>query len=157
MKFILIFLLTVNFYINSTAQDIWVGDIENKVIAGPALGNRDLSFGVKNILEELLQDKGYSLKPNSSNVLSIEIMYFDVQKTSIQLGAYSKNLDVTEIIFRATLTKDGKKLKPIVVKGQAKSISTSTLIIDQGGKFSQANVSTALKKVCEDVLTKFEL
>jgi uncharacterized lipoprotein YajG len=157
MKSILIFLFTVNFYINSTAQDIWIGDIENKVIAGPALGNRDLSFGVKNILEELLQDRGYSIYPNSTNILSIEIMYFDVQKTSIQLGAYSKNLDVTEIIFRATLTKEGRKLKPIVVKGQAKSISTSTLIIDQGGKFSQADVSTALKKVCEDVLTKFEL
>jgi hypothetical protein len=75
----------------------------------------------------------------------------------MQLGAYGKNLDVTEIIFRATLIKDGKKLKPVVVKGQAKSISTSTLIIDQGGKFSQSNVSIALKKVCEDVLTKFEL
>lgn len=157
MKFILIFLLLYTTYTNTIAQDIWLGSIENKVISGPALENRDLSFGVSNILEELLQDKGYSLDPNSSNVLSIEIMYFDVQKTSVQLGAYSKNLDITEIIFRATLIKDGKKLKPIVVKGQAKSVSTSTLIIDQGGKFSQANVSTALKKVCEDVLTKFEL
>jgi uncharacterized lipoprotein YajG len=134
-----------------------LGNIENKVITGPALENRDLSFGIKNILEELLQDRGYSLDPNSLNVLSIEIVYFDVQKTSMQLGAYGKNLDVTEIIFRATLIKDGKKLKPVVVKGQAKSISTSTLIIDQGGKFSQSNVSIALKKVCEDVLTKFEL
>jgi hypothetical protein len=127
------------------------------VITGPALENRDLSFGIKNILEELLQDRGYSLDPNSLNVLSIEIVYFDVQKTSMQLGAYGKNLDVTEIIFRATLIKDDKKLKPVVVKGQAKSISTSTLIIDQGGKFSQSNVSIALKKVCKDVLTKFEL
>ena len=84
-------------------------------------------------------------------------MYFDVQKTNVQLGTFGKNLDITEIIFRATLTKDGKQLKPIVAKGQAKSISTSTLIIDQGGKFSQANVSTALKKVCEEVLTKFEI
>jgi uncharacterized lipoprotein YajG len=157
MKSILIFLFTISFYINSTAQDIWVGDIENKVIAGPALGNRDLSFGVRNILEELLQDRGYSIYPNSTNVLSIEIMYFDVQKTSVQLGGFSKNLDITEIIFRATIIKNGKKLKPIVVKGQAKSISTSTLIIDQGGKFSQADVSTALKKVCEEVLTKFEI
>jgi uncharacterized lipoprotein YajG len=134
-----------------------LGNIENKVITGPALENRDLSFGIKNILEELLQDRGYSLDPNSLNVLSIEIIYFDVQKTSMQLGAYGKNLDVTEIIFRATLIKDDKKLKPVVVKGQAKSISTSTLIIDQGGKFSQSNVSIALKKVCKDVLTKFEL
>ena len=156
MKLLCLF-LTLLLSLNSTAQDIWLGNIENKVITGPALKNRDLSFGIKNILEELLQDRGYSLDPNSLNVLSIEIVYFDVQKTSMQLGAYGKNLDVTEIIFRATLIKDGKKLKPVVVKGQAKSISTSTLIIDQGGKFSQSNVSIALKKVCEDVLTKFEL
>ena len=156
MKLLCLF-LTLLLSLNSTAQDIWLGNIENKVITGPALENRDLSFGIKNILEELLQDRGYSLDPNSLNVLSIEIIYFDVQKTSMQLGAYGKNLDVTEIIFRATLIKDDKKLKPVVVKGQAKSISTSTLIIDQGGKFSQSNVSIALKKVCKDVLTKFEL
>ena len=139
------------------AQDFWIGDIENKTVSGPAVGNRDFTFGVRNILEELVQEKGYDLNPESNLNLSIEILYFDVQKTNVQLGAFGKNLDITEIIFRATLTKDGKQLKPIVAKGQAKSISTSTLIIDQGGKFSQANVSTALKKVCEEVFTKLEL
>ena len=141
----------------SYSQDFWIGDIENKTISGPAVGNRDLTFGVRNILEELIQERGYDLNPESGTKLSIEILYFDVQKTNVQMGAFSKNLDITEIIFRATLVKDGKQLKPIVAKGQAKSISTSTLIIDQGGQFSQANVSTALKKVCEEVLTKFEL
>lgn len=141
----------------SYSQDFWIGDIENKTISGPAVGNRDLTFGVKNILEELIQEKGYDLNPESTTKLSIEILYFDVQKTSVQMGAFGKNLDITEIIFRATLVRDGKQLKPIVAKGQAKSISTSTLIIDQGGEFSQANVSTALKKVCEEVLTKFQL
>jgi uncharacterized lipoprotein YajG len=153
LLFIGVFLMPVLSY----SQDFWIGDIENKTISGPAVGNRDLTFGVRNILEELLQDKGYDINPESTKKLSIEILYFDVQKTNVQLGTFGKNLDITEIIFRATLTKDGKQLKPIVAKGQAKSISTSTLIIDQGGKFSQANVSTALKKVCEEVLTKFEL
>jgi uncharacterized lipoprotein YajG len=153
LLFIGVFLMPVLSY----SQDFWIGDIENKTISGPAVGNRDLTFGVRNILEELLQDKGYDINPESTTKLSIEILYFDVQKTNVQLGTFGKNLDITEIIFRATLTKDGKQLKPIVAKGQAKSISTSTLIIDQGGKFSQANVSTALKKVCEEVLTKFEL
>jgi uncharacterized lipoprotein YajG len=143
--------------LNLNAQDFWIDDIINRTVTGPAVGNRDFTFGVRNILEELIQDKGYDLNPDSNTKLSIEILYFDVKKTSTQIGVYGKNLDITEIIFRATLIKDGKHLKPIVAKGQAKSISTSTLIIDQGGKFSQANVSTALKKVCEDVLTKFEL
>ena len=143
--------------LNLNAQDFWIDDIINRTVTGPAVGNRDFTFGVRNILEELIQDKGYDLNPDSNTKLSIEILYFDVKKTSTQIGVYGKNLDITEIIFRATLIKDDKHLKPIIAKGQAKSISTSTLIIDQGGKFSQANVSTALKKVCEDVLTKFEL
>jgi uncharacterized lipoprotein YajG len=153
LLFIGVFLMPVLSY----SQDFWIGDIENKTVSGPAVGNRDFTFGVRNILEELVQEKGYDLNPESNLNLSIEILYFDVQKTNVQLGAFGKNLDITEIIFRATLTKDGKQLKPIVAKGQAKSISTSTLIIDQGGKFSQANVSTALKKVCEEVFTKLEL
>ena len=154
---LLLFLGILLMPITTYAQDFWIEGIENKTISGPIVGNRDFTFGVRNILEELIQDKGYDLNPESNLKLSIEILYFDVQKTNVQMGAFAKNLDVTEIIFRATLTKDGKQLKPIVAKGQAKSISTATLIIDQGGKFSQANVSTALKKVCEDVLTKFEL
>ena len=42
-------------------------------------------------------------------------------------------------------------------KGQAKSISTATLVIDEGGKFSQANVSTAIKKLCEQLVTKLKI
>lgn len=153
LLFLGVFLMPVLSY----CQDFWIGDIENKTISGPAVGNRDLTFGVRNILEELIQERGYDLNPESGTKLSIEILYFDVQKTNVQMGAFGKNIDVTEIIFKATLIKNGKQLKPVVAKGQAKSISTSTLIIDKGGKFSQANVSTALKKVCEEVLTKFEL
>jgi peptide chain release factor 1 len=51
----------------------------------------------------------------------------------------------------------GKDVKKAVAKGQATSISASTLIIDKGGKFSQTNVSTALKKVCEQLIEKLKL
>ena len=50
-----------------------------------------------------------------------------------------------------------KKERKAVAKGTAKSISTATLVIDQGGKFSQANVSTAIKKLCEDLIRKLKL
>ena len=50
-----------------------------------------------------------------------------------------------------------KKKKSVIAKGTAKSISTSTLVIDEGGKFSQSNVSTAIKKLCEQLINKLKI
>lgn len=141
----------------SYSQDIWITDVKNLTISGPAVGNRNLTFGVRNILEEIIQDKDLELNPNSSAKLLIEIVYFDVKKTSLQLGAFGKKTDITEIIVKGVLITNNTDRKTVVAKGQAKSISTATLIIDEGGKFSQSDVSTALKKVCEQLLNKLKL
>jgi uncharacterized lipoprotein YajG len=124
---------------------------------GPQAGNRDLAFGVKNILEEVIQEKGYELSSNSSKSLLVELLYFDVKSTNMQLAVYGNTVEVTEIIAQAKLVINGKESKPVIVKGLAKSISTATLIIDEGGKFSQTNVSSALKKVCEQIIEKLKL
>ena len=73
------------------------------------------------------------------------------------MGAYGRKADITQIIAGARLIVDGEIVKEVVAKGTAKSISTATLIIDDGGKFSQAGVSTALKKVCEQLINKLKL
>tara|TARA_B110000503_G_scaffold61049_1_gene96943 strand:- start:166 stop:642 length:477 start_codon:yes stop_codon:yes gene_type:complete len=138
-------------------QVIQIGQVENNIKLGPYANNRDLAFGVQNILEEIIQDKGHDLSPTSETVLNVELLYFDVKKTNVQLAVYSKNTDATEIIARAYLAIKGKNKKPVVAKGQAKSISTATLIIDKGGKFSQTDVSTALKKVCIELIEKLKL
>jgi len=75
----------------------------------------------------------------------------------MQLGGFSKNLSITVIVAKAYLIENGKVIKTVEAKGEAKDISTATLIIDQGGKFSQAGVSTALKKVCEQLIDKLLL
>ena len=152
----LLVLLCLVFSSNSFAQELNVVDVQNRIQIGDLAGNRDLSFGVKNVLEEVIQDKGYDLNPKSPNTLEVELLYFDVQKGSLQLGAYGKNIDVYQIIARGTVLIDGKS-KTAVAKGTAKSISTSTLILDQGGNFSQANVSTAIKKLCEDLIKNLKL
>ena len=42
------------------AEDhIWVESVTNEVKMGKLAGNRNLAFGVKNTLEEFLQEKGY--------------------------------------------------------------------------------------------------
>ena len=147
--------LSVNVY--SQEEVIQIGEVENHIKLGPYAGNRDLAFGVQNILEEVIQDKGYDLSPKSTTEIKVELLYFDVKKTNVQLAIYGKNTESTEIIARAYLTIKGKKKKPVIAKGQAKSISTTTLIIDSGGKFSQSDVSTALKKVCEQLIDKLKL
>jgi uncharacterized lipoprotein YajG len=154
---LLLFLLSFLFSFSLTAQEIKIGSIDNKIILGDLAGNRDLSFGVQNVLEEVVQDAGYDLNPNSSLEITVDILFFDVKKNNVQLAVYSKNTDIYTIIARATLYKNGKKKKQVTAKGQAKSISSATLVVDAGGKFSQANVSTAIKKLCEQLITKLKL
>ena len=138
-------------------EEYTIGDVKNDIVLGPLAGNRDLSFGVKFILEEAVQDEGHYLSPNSDKIIEVSLKYFDVKKTSVQMAVYNKTTDATEIIAEARLIENGKVLRKVVAKGVAKDISTATLIIDKGGKFSQAGVSTALKKVCIDLITKLKL
>ena len=154
----LFLLITLLFGIGTYSQEtIKIDEVVNNVVMGPQAGNRDLAFGVQNILEEVIQEKGYELDPNSTKVLKVELLYFDVKSTNMQLAVYGNTVEVTEIIAAAKVTINGKDSKTVVVKGQAKSISSSTIIIDEGGKFSQTNVSSALKKVCEQIIEKLKL
>lgn len=155
MRFFILISLLLSFTLNG--QELKIGDVKNSIVIGELAGNRDLAFGVKNVLEEVIQDAGYDLNPSSPNILEVELLYFDVQKNNLQLAAFAKNIDVYQIIARGVYTKAGKKPKKAVAKGTAKSVSTATLIIDQGGVFSQANVSTAIKKLCEDLINKLKL
>lgn len=154
---LLLFLLSFLFGLCVTAQEVKLGTVENKIQLGDLVGNRDLAFGVKNVLEEVVQDFGYDLNPNSNLEITVDILYFDVRKSNVQIAVYQKNTDLYQIIARANLIKDGKKKKSVVAKGTAKSISTATLVVDEGGQFSQANVSTAIKKLCEQLVLKLKL
>lgn len=154
---LLTFLLSFLFGFSVVAQEVNIGNVTNQIQLGDFAGNRDLAFGVQFILEEVIQDAGYDLSPNSELSINVELLFFDVQKNNLQLAIYSKNTDVYTIIARAILYKNGKRKKQVTAKAQSKSISTATLIIDQGGKFSQANVSTAIKKVCVQLIEKLKL
>ncbi len=154
MKFLLISFLLI---FNSTlyAQNaVKVGDVENKILIGPHAGSRDLSFGVKNILEEVIQDKGFDLAPNATITLQVELLYFDVKKVTTQIAVYGKTSDITEIIAKGTLYENGKKKKSVIIKEQAKTLVTSVVILDKGGKISDSDISAALKKTCEGIINQ---
>lgn len=155
MKWILFLSCLVGFLANG--QEVNIGKVENKIVIGDLAGNRSFAFGVKNVLEEVVQDMGYDLNPSSPLEITVDLLFFDVQKNNLQLGVYGKNVDIYMVAAQATLYKEGKKKKSVTAKGTAKSISTATLIIDEGGKFSQANVSTAIKKLCEQLIEKLKI
>ena len=77
---LLLFLLSFLFSFSIVAQELKIGDVENKIVIGELAGNRDLAFGVKNILEEVVQDAEYDLNPNSPLEITVDLLFFDVKK-----------------------------------------------------------------------------
>ena len=135
-------------------EHIWVESVTNDVKIGKLAGNRKLEFGVKNILEEFLQEKGYDLSPNSPYKLKVSIVYLDVLTTKSNISVFHKGEEEVVIRLKGVLTKDGSKQKEVVVEESSSEISMSTLIIDEGGKFNQTSLSNALKKGCDKLITK---
>ena len=126
--------------------------VNNKIASGDLIGNRDLSFGVKNILDELVQDKGYNLSENSESILAVDLLYFDVLRKSTTVGFATKTNNQIEIIAEAIF--NDKKIK---VKSTADNIITSTIVLNNNGTFNQQSVSVALKKLCEQIIIKLKI
>jgi hypothetical protein len=137
------------------AEDhIWVESVTNQVKIGKLAGNRNLEFGLKNILEEFLQEKGLDLAPSATQRLKVDIIYLDVLTTKKNISVFHSNEEEVVIRLRGTLYKDGKKAKEVMVEESSSEISMSTLIVDAGGKFNQTSLSNALKKGSEKLITK---
>ncbi len=135
-------------------EHIWVESVTNNVKIGNLAGNKNLEFGVKNILEEYLQEKGYNLSPSAVNKLQVQIVFLDVLTTKKNISVFHSNEEEVVIRLKGILFKDGKKVKEIVVEESSSEISMSTLIVDQGGIFNQTSLSNALKKGCDKLVTK---
>jgi hypothetical protein len=131
------------------APTVSIGTITNKVKLGPVAGNRKLEFGVKNILEEVLQDKGYDIDNSSEKKIDVDIVYLDVLKTQSSFSVLHSNKESVVVRLQGTLGK-----KKVLVEESADEISMSTIIIDEGGKFNQTNLSSALKKACNSLVNK---
>ena len=133
---------------------MWVESVTNEVKIGKLAGNRNLAFGVKNILEEFLQEKGYDLSASSPYKIKVQIVYLDVLTTKKNISVFHSGEEEVVIRLKGTLTKDGKKEKELVVEESSSEISMSTLIVDEGGSFNQTSLSNALKKASEKLINK---
>lgn len=133
---------------------IWVESVTNEVKIGKLAGNRKLEFGVKNILEEYLQERGLDLAPSATQKLKVSIIFLDVLTTKKNVSIFHSGEEEVVIRLKGTLYKDGKKDKEVIVEESSSEISMSTLIIDEGGKFNQTSLSNALKKGSDKLITK---
>jgi len=133
---------------------MWVESVTNEVKIGKLAGNRNLAFGVKNILEEFLQEKGYDLSESSPYKIKVQIVYLDVLTTKKNISVFHSGVEEVVIRLKGTLTKNGKKEKELVVEESSSEVSMSTLIVDEGGSFNQTSLSNALKKASEKLINK---
>lgn len=135
-------------------EHLWVENVENQVKIGKLAGNRNLAFGVKNILEEYVQEKGYDLSEDAQYKLKVNIVYLDVLTTKTNISVFHKGEEEVVVRLHGILYKEGKKEKEVVVEESSSEISMSTLIVDEGGKFNQTSLSNALKKASDKLITK---
>ena len=145
--------LPENIWYNAN-DHIWVESVTNEVKIGKLAGNRKLEFGVKNILEEYLQERGLDLATDATQRLKVSIIYLDVLTTKKNISIFHSGEETVVIRLRGTLYKDGKKDKEVIVEESSSEISMSTLIVDEGGKFNQTSLSNALKKASDKLITK---
>ena len=143
----------------AVAQTVCVSNVDNKIKIGKFTGNRNFAFGVKNIFQEILQDKNLDIveSPESADfTINAEILYFDVNRTKRNVSVFHSDVEETLVVMKGLLTDNsGKKLKESTAEESSSEISTSTLITDEGsGKVNQQALSSAIKKTCESLINK---
>jgi hypothetical protein len=158
LTLLMFFLLGLN---NLNAQSMVVDTVINNIKVGPFTENKNLAFGVKNIVEEIIneQDKFYLVgdKTTSEYKIKIELIFFDIIKVNSGISVFHQDKTTTVIRMKGILYKGDKKIKQEFSEGKSTEISTSTIIIDEGGKFNQQSASSAIKKTTQTLLNKLLL
>ena len=141
----------------ANAQNIYINSVKNNIPTGPITANKNLGFGIKNILAEVLQDKGYSLLPSKDDSqlsLSVEIYFFDIVQTNAGVSVFKKQSNTTIVGIKGTLHKNGKVINTKKVEEASTEVVIANLIISEDGKPNQQSVSNVLKKSCQSLIDK---
>lgn len=116
------------------------------------LGNRDIRFGVKQIVEEELSNK-YCLSDSGTSI-SVEIFYFGIPKTTVRIVGIEQTNQITQVGVR--LKFNGKKIEGY---GESETEVRAIMIELVDGKvpFSKMTVSSALKRAIHEAVTSMNL
>jgi hypothetical protein len=113
------------------------------------LGNRDIRFGIKQIVEEELSEK-FCLSDDGKDI-DVEVFYFGLPKTTIRVVGIEKTESVTQVGVR--IHYDGKCYEGI---GESSTEVRAMMIEVKEGMmpFEKMTVSSALKKAIHEAIIK---
>lgn len=157
LLFLSFFFASISYSAN--AQTVFVSGVENKIKIGKFTGNRNFAFGVKNIFQEILQDKNLDIvetQESADYVISAEILYFDVNRTKRNVSVFHSDVEETLVVIKGIIkNKEGKKIKEYVAEESSSEISTSTIITGEASEtVNQQALSSSIKKTCQTLINK---
>jgi hypothetical protein len=111
------------------------------------LGNRDIRFGVKQIIEEELSEKYCMLE--TGEPVKAEIFYFGIPKYTLRIVGIEKTNQITQVGVR--LYYKGKCYEGI---GESNTEVRAVMIelVDNKVPFSKMTVSSSLKKAIHEAI-----
>lgn len=155
MRYVLVLLFTLLSVSAKSQTSLYLDSIQNKVKIGPMAGNRNIAFGVRNILEEYLQEKDIDISAKADHLLKVEIIFLDVLTTQSNLSVFHKSEAQVIVRLKGSIINrtNNQLIKSAIAEQSASEISMSTLVVDTGGKLNQQNLSIAIKKSCDKLVT----
>jgi hypothetical protein len=113
------------------------------------MGNRDIRFGIRQIVEDELSEK-FCLSEDGKDI-DVEVYYFGLPKTTIRIIGFEKTESLTQVGVR--LYYDGKCYEGI---GESETEIRAIMIEVKEGMmpFEKMTVSSALKKAIHEAVIK---
>ena len=101
--------------------------------------DRNILFGVKQITEDILQDKGYDLCKGKS--VTVNISYIGIPENAFRIAGFAINNKITEV--KTIVSIDGVEHVGV---GEHKSTANAMLLeLNDGVPFQQTTLSSAIK------------
>ena len=145
----LLLLLFVLLGFNVIAQDcVYVDSVYNTAKL-KEMGNRDIRFGIRQIVEDEISEK-YCLSEDGKDI-DVEVFYFGLPKTTIRVIGIEKTESKTQVGVR--LYYDGKCYEGV---GESETEIRAIMIEVKEGMlpFEKMTVSSALKKAIHEAVGK---
>jgi hypothetical protein len=115
------------------------------------LGNRDIRFGVKQILEDQLSNK-FCLS-ESGEKIGVEIYYFGVPKKSLRVVGVERTNQTTQIGIKLYFMEE---VYEGIGEADTEVRAAFIELVDGKVPFSKMTVSIAIKKAIEECISKIQ-
>ena len=145
----LLLLLFILLGLNVIAQDcVYVDSVYNTAKL-KEMGNRDIRFGIRQIVEDEVSEK-FCLSEDGKDI-DVEVFYFGLPKTTIRVIGIEKTETKTQVGVR--LYYDGKCYEGV---GESETEIRAIMIEVKEGMlpFEKMTVSSALKKAIHEAVSK---